>query len=160
MGLDMYLSANIYVGAWGHSGDAAREQYRKITEALGLGSEVLCIGAPSLTVSVNVAYWRKANAVHAWFVDECGGGVDECQEIEVSKEQLATLVETCKAALIAYENGETDLAAETLAPESGFFFGSTEIDEWYAEDLHHTIKTLEPLITDDRFPYFTYQASW
>ena len=28
---------------------------------------------------VCVAYWRKANAIHSWFVENCQDGVDECQ---------------------------------------------------------------------------------
>ena len=35
-----------------------------------------------------IAYWRKANAIHGWFVRNCADGVDECQPIAVSREAL------------------------------------------------------------------------
>ena len=31
-----------------------------------------------------VAYWRKFNALHNWFVQNCQDGVDECQYAEVT----------------------------------------------------------------------------
>lgn len=46
-----------------------------------------------------IGYWRKANAVHGWFVRECADGVDECQEIFVSREQLLQLRSDCNNAL-------------------------------------------------------------
>jgi hypothetical protein len=52
--------------------------------------------------------------------------------------------------------------AELLPPESGFFFGSTEIDEWYWNDIEHTIKMLEGLLNDEALKEydFEYQSSW
>lgn len=38
-----------------------------------------------------IGYWRKANAIHGWFVRNCAEGVDECQPIAVSREQLEAL---------------------------------------------------------------------
>lgn len=38
------------------------------------------------SIAEDVGYWRKANAIHAWFVKNVQGGVDNCQSHEVSKE--------------------------------------------------------------------------
>jgi len=46
-----------------------------------------------------VGYWRKANAIHGWFVRELAGGIDECQPIHVSRENLITLRQLCLEAL-------------------------------------------------------------
>jgi len=46
-----------------------------------------------------VGYWRKANAIHGWFVRELAGGVDECQPIHVSRENLVVLRQLCLEAL-------------------------------------------------------------
>lgn len=46
-----------------------------------------------------VGYWRKANAIHGWFVRELANGVDECQPIHVSRENLITLRQLCLEAL-------------------------------------------------------------
>lgn len=46
-----------------------------------------------------IGYWRKANAIHGWFVNECADGVDECQEIPVSREQLERLLAVTREVL-------------------------------------------------------------
>ena len=68
MGLDMYLSQKVYLGhyAW----DKERDEYSKAEEIVKL---VGVVPQPdddwSVWVSVRVAYWRKANHIHKWFVD-------------------------------------------------------------------------------------------
>jgi hypothetical protein len=39
-----------------------------------------------------LGYWRKANAIHNWFVTKLANGVDECQQIEVSRDDLYALL--------------------------------------------------------------------
>lgn len=111
-----------------------------------------------------VGYWRKANAIHKYFVDYCGEGIDECQKMEVSLSALKNLLFNCKEILKHH-----DLAEILLPSQSGFFFGSTEYDEWYFKDLEDTIKIIEPVIEfleniekeDDSYNYSViYQASW
>lgn len=112
-------------------------------------------GSPHITVCPHAlitcaAYWRKANQVHAWFVEECGGGIDECQNIEVSAAKLGELVLLCRKALRDKE--------PLLEPRAGFFFGTTEIDESYWADLEDTVSQLAPLA---EFPgRMFYRASW
>lgn len=38
-----------------------------------------------------IGYWRKANAIHGWFVRNCADGVDERQPIKVSREDITAL---------------------------------------------------------------------
>jgi hypothetical protein len=38
-----------------------------------------------------VMYWRKANQIHKWFVDNVQDGVDDCKEYWVSEEKLQEL---------------------------------------------------------------------
>jgi hypothetical protein len=91
-----------------------------------------------------------ANAIHAWFVKNVQDGVDECQESYVSYEQLVELRDLCKK-VIKTKN------AELLPPQAGFFFGSTEVDEYYMEDLKETIKIIDALDPDGEY---VYRASW
>ena len=140
------------------------------------------------SVSVEVAYWRKANAIHNWFVENCGGGVDECQLMEISKVQLEKLLDTAKKVKEScvlvdgkINNGYTfkdgkevpimidgkyikdpSVAEELLPTTSGFFFGGTDYDEWYLEDIEDTIKQITEILetTDFDNEYITYQASW
>lgn len=133
-----------------------------------------------------IGYWRKANQIHRWFVENCGGGVDECQPIPVSREDLNSLLSTTQSVLdnvklvdgkvsngyILDENGQREviedgkviedpLLAHTLLPTtSGFFFGSTGYNEWYVEDLKDTVQILQDALSKYPEESFVYQASW
>jgi hypothetical protein len=47
-----------------------------------------------------------------------------------------------------------------LPTASGFFFGSTEYDEYYFEELERTERELNELLRDKTWDYLEYQASW
>jgi hypothetical protein len=155
MGLDMYLSATKYVGDWDHNNAEERAKYRAVLAPLGLEG-VRCDGSPSCTVSVNVAYWRKANQIHAWFVANVQEGKDDCQDCDVSREELAELVALCKVVLADHER------TDELPPAEGFFFGSTEIDQYYFDDLESTVKQLESVLANKQLEgmNFFYRSSW
>jgi hypothetical protein len=152
MGLDMYLKAKNYLSNFDFA-ESDKELNTKIKEILGL--EHHNDSDASIEVAVNVAYWRKANAIHAWFVEHCQDGRDECQESYVDREQLQELLDLCEKALI-------DKDADLLPPQSGFFFGSTEINEWYWDDLEHTAKVLSAILNDEKLERYSfyYQSSW
>jgi hypothetical protein len=183
----MYLSAEKYVGGWDHNTDAEKAEYATVAEAVGL-SGFRCDGAPCLTARLNVAYWRKANAIHKWFVDNVQGGRDECQLSWVKREQLQALADLCEEVLAGSElvmadvedgstfgNGagkpnvvrrlmvkDSGLAAAKLPTQSGFFFGGTGYDRGYVEDLRSTADQLRAVLADERFKGFDfyYQSSW
>lgn len=116
-----------------------------------------------LVVQINCAYWRKANSVHAWFVDTVQGGIDDCDEYPVEGEQLALLRSKCLDALTAYNDGDLVKAEEIMTPRQGFFFGGYEIDEWWARDMAETVEQLERVINlAAQFPVvtFLYHSSW
>ena len=100
MGLDMYLYRREYVGGWDWKSvkDDGKERafYDTILEYTNLPR---CEASPHANVEVCVAYWRKANAIHKWFVDNCQGGEDRCQEAEVSREDLENLWALCNKVL-------------------------------------------------------------
>ena len=104
-----------------------------------------------------IGYWRKANAVHSWFVQHCADGVDECQEIYVSLEKAKELRNTVDRVLECHEKSE-----KLLPTQDGFFFGSTEYDEWYYENLKYTKDLLDKVISlcDGGRYSIVYQASW
>lgn len=161
MGLDMYLSAEKYVGGWDYLPEAEKNLFDLIVQGVGT-KELVTSGSPSVYVKTTVAYWRKVNAVHSWFVRELAKGVDECQEIYVSLEDMKRLIADCHAALDLYHDGKHKEASELMPPKSGFFFGDTGMDEWWAEGLEETIKQLTPLVAPevcDKFS-FHYRASW
>lgn len=157
MGLDMYLSAEKYFGNWKHSSPEEKAAYQAITKSAGI-ENFSCSGHPALTVNVKVAYWRKANAIHQWFVDNVQNEEDDCREHYVAREQLQTLVDLCKQVLESKN-------ATPLPPQEGCFFGSSKVDKGYWEDLRDTVSKIEallasPLFADGKQWSFHYRASW
>lgn len=100
-------------------------------------------------------YWRKSNQIHEWFVKNAQRGIDNCAMYYVSKESLLQLKEICEKIL-----EDNNLASSLLPTRSGFFFGSTEYDEWYFEDIKYTAEKLNELLKKDKYDWFKYQSSW
>ena len=158
----MYLTASKYVGGWEHTDENERLAYRKILEILGL-PDVGCEHSPNMNIEVTVAYWRKANQVHNWFVKNCQGGEDNCQKTYVPREKLQELLDTCCELLRFKDSGdEKEVVEKTLPPTAGFFFGSIEIDDWYWQDIEDTITQLEKVLGNPELANmsFYYEASW
>jgi hypothetical protein len=154
MGLDMYLSGKRYMSKYFDAEDAARIE--KVNEALGFkGEEDADYGAQEVTF--RVGYWRKANAIHKWFVNHVQNGQDDCQEYHVSREQLEQLRDICKAVLTNFGK-----ASELLPSASGFFFGGTDYDDSYKQDLEYTVARIERILADKALEKcdFYYQSSW
>jgi hypothetical protein len=162
MGLDMYLRAEKYVGGWEHGPDESKAEFKAVLNAIGaegIASEY----SPSLTVNVMVAYWRKANAIHDWFVNNVQGGEDECKPHHVDRKQLEELRDLCQRLVATHKENPANakaLAEELLMPKEGFFFGSYEIDENYWADIYNTIKQLDRVLALSNDYYFVYQSSW
>jgi hypothetical protein len=163
MGLDMYLYRREYISGWDWNDNPKEEKmYKDILEYTGAKR---CVGSPHAQIEVCVAYWRKANAIHGWFVNQLGGGVDECQSIYASKEDLEKLRMACNNVLkmpVGMGIGPEHVAADYgLLPTRGFFFGSYEIDEYYMEDLRFTITQIDAVLgTSGEYSDFIYRASW
>ena len=111
----------------------------------------------SYIVQTEAGYWRKANQIHDWFVNICQDGVDECQKTWLKPEQLMSLRS------LINEIGNSQSKAKLLLPtSSGFFFGSTEYNEYYFDDLRDTKQILKDVLkkaTLDNWQ-LSYQSSW
>jgi hypothetical protein len=144
MGLDQYLSVKRYVSKNlfdpAHRTSQPNEKYNEVLVASGLASYdgTDWCGA---NVEVVAIYWRKANAIHQWFVDNCADGADNCKPVTLYLDSLEELLRVCKET-----KAEPHKASELLPTSDGFFFGSTDYDDWYWEDLDRTIVELTALI--------------
>ena len=104
-----------------------------------------------------IGYWRKANQIHRWFVQNVQNGVDDCDAYKVTKEQLIQLHNTCNEVL-----NDHSLAEELLPAQSGFFFGNTDYDTWYYNDIENTKRIIDEILEyksyclDDLY----YSSSW
>lgn len=154
MGLDMYLSAKRYLSKYFDKTDS--DKVESINSLFNfVGDEDNDYGAKEVTF--RAAYWRKANAIHQWFVANVQDGKDDCSEYFVSREQLESLLELCERII-----ADPKLAKEQLPTTSGFFFGSTEYDEYYLQDIEYTATRLKRILAEEAFAKadFYYQASW
>ena len=145
MGLDMYL----YARQFAFNGFKNQDLYNKLVQEAPFALD-------TATLQVQVAYWRKANQIHKWFVDHVQDGKDDCEEYRVTRDQLQLLVDNCKLVLMNKEE------AKTLLPrQEGFFFGSYEYDEYYWFDIQDTIEQLEKVLNEYPEEWdFQYQSSW
>ena len=158
MGLDMYLTAEKYISGYS-------EQTKRDIALEGLeGDHPPTTEGTSVTISLDVAYWRKANQIHNWFVERVQGGEDDCRTYHVPLEDLRELVTTCEGLLV---KRDPELAEEELPTASGFFFGNTEYEDDYWADLEDTVAQLRPVLewfdADEkrRFNWdLQYRASW
>lgn len=135
-----------------------------------------------------VAYWRKANQIHRWFVENVQDGVDNCDYYKVSKEQLEELLDLCKEILDnvelidgkvyngykvengikmpIYEEGKVitnkQMCEDLLPTQEGFFFGSTEYDQYYIDDIKNTVEQIEKIFDEVDFNKYElyYHSSW
>jgi len=160
MGLDMYLYKKTYVKRWEHT----EPEKLYTVDVLRGGKPVPHIKPERIKfVTEEVAYWRNANHIHQWFVDNVQyasyiwNGVDECQTSYVYSSVLQKLLDVCKQVV---EN--PDLAPELLPTQEGFFFGSTKYDEGYFDDVKETITMLESILSEEGAERsdFEYRASW
>ena len=123
-------------------------------------------------------YWRKANAIHNFFVENVQDGDDNQRDYVISKSVIEDLCERCDLVLqlldrcpkrevqycCGYQRNDKGEAVEmydtsivydvgdeiqSLLPTSGgFFFGGTEYDEWYRRDILDTKELCDKLLIE------------
>lgn len=152
MGLDMYLYKKNYIkqGDW-YKPEVVNEVIVKT------GGEIDKNIKPERVKYVveEVGYWRKANQVHNWFVQNVQSGNDDCGSYYVSRDKLQELLDICNKVLANNENAE-----QLLPTAQGFFFGSDSYDEWYFNDIINTKKIIEECLEDEHADDFEYSSSW
>lgn len=165
----MYLQWRKYVG--GYKVSITRDEN---TEEVGNVSYLI----------VETGYWRKANAIHKWFVENVQDGEDDCKEYYVDENDLKKLLDVVNRVLGAsklvswkvnngysFKDGkkipiveqgkyieDSTVAQELLPCAEGFFFGSTDYDEGYYNDLVDTKKIIEEALQSSDSHY--YHSSW
>ncbi len=142
MGLDMSLYKKHYV----------QIEERPALEITGVKNHIDT--SKVMFILEDFGYWRKANAIHSWFVTNVQDGDDNCGTYYVSREQLAELLATVNDVLADHSK-----APELLPTQSGFFFGSTDYDNFYFSDLEDTKNILTEALKDTEADY-EYQSSW
>ena len=160
----MYLTRETYVKNWEHM--KAQEKHKititKAGKATGIKPERVSY------ITEEIGCWRKANAIHKWFVDNVQDGKDDCRTAHVSREKLEELLDVCKKVAKASKlvDGklieDASVAKELLCTTEGFFFGNTDYNEYYLENVKYTIKMLEGVLAekDEAMGDYEYHSSW
>ena len=159
----MYAARRHRVKQWDHQ--QPKDRY-SVTVTKG-GKPVAGIKPECISVvEEEVMYWRKANHIHAWFVENVQNGQDDCGTYYVPEEKLRELLAVCKHVIekselvdgtvstgtlydkehpdgIALREAgqvikDNDVASSLLPRQSGFFFGSSEYDGDYLWDIQET----------------------
>ncbi len=182
MGLDMTLSKRTNLRNWSHT--AAGDKYKLVVTKGGKPTNIKTERVNYIIE--NVYDWRKANQIHAWFVENVQDGNDDCGEYYVPIEKLQELLSLCEQVIKAsklvsgkvtngyrieadgtqtpiLEDGkyieDPSVAKELLPNQEGFFFGSQEYNEWYLDDIVRTQEILAEVLDDTDSDYY-YQSSW
>ncbi len=99
MGLDMYLRGKTFLWRdWRNDENNERRDSFRVTD-----------------VTIDLGYWRKHPDLHGYIVRTFAGGVDECQEIPLSADDLRKIIAAIKA--------------KQLPHTEGFFFGASDGSE-------------------------------
>lgn len=109
------------------------------------------------TVDEECAYWRKANQIRAWIVEHTDYPSNgNCTDYRLTQSELKSLVADCKRVLLDHS-----LASKLLPTSAGFFFGDTEYNERYFDNLESTVQQVGDIIkTTDFDMYDIYYTEW
>jgi hypothetical protein len=134
MGLDQYLNGRKFYGRYN---DHPRTEDGFVIEE----------------IQIALGYWRKHPNLHGYIVKEFNDGNDNCQDIELTAEQIKQIIEAVQE--------------DKLPTTEGFFFGHSDGSEqqetldilgralgWLAFDLEKTDRAGMP------WKSVVYRASW
>lgn len=91
-------------------------------------------------VSREDMYYRKVNCLYAYFNDRL-----EDEQCLVTKADVEDIIDRAKNVLLAHDE---ETSAQLLPTQSGFFFGSTEYDEYYYDDIADVYKDFTKYLED------------
>lgn len=112
-------------------------------------------GFPLVSKTLELGYWRKHPNLHGYIVETFADGVDECQRIELSEDDMKKIIE-------AIEN-------DKLPYTEGFFFGKSykSGEPGYEREKQESIDTFKKAIEwvtkpglEDEWRFVKYRASW
>lgn len=133
MGLDMYLKGSSFNWTNWKKPEGKR---RPMSEGFEIEEEVLLLG-----------YWRKHPNLHGYIVNTFAKGMDDCQQIDLTEEDIENIIEAIKN--------------NKLPTTLGFFFGKSDGSE-DTESIRILQDALKWLKSDKRNKSKSvyYKASW
>lgn len=117
MGLDMYLKGDQYCSDHSHNGDVKRPM---LDEKYDISN-----------YQIEFGYWRKHADLHGYIVKTFADGADNCQEIELSPDDLDKIIMAIREDKLVKDH-------------QGFFFGnSTEFGYYQEPEKNFAISCFE-----------------
>lgn len=117
------------------------------------------------SITEEYAYWRKADAIHNWMVENVQNGEDNCGTFYVPEDAMENLLTLVNEVLDADPKDQMAVAMDVL-PSMSVYFSKNNKEEafaFYLEDLAHTKRVFESALEEARSPrpvYFEYWSSW
>ena len=124
--------------------------------------------------SEEVGYWRNADAIHDWFIENVQKGNDDCKTYVVPRLKLQELKDTCEKVLKSLEEGGFTIHKEKDWEDKDIdvtIYQNTKLaekllptceryDNIYKEDLEHTIEICNWCLSQDIPNSKFYYCSW
>ena len=108
-------------------------------------------------------YFRKFNFIYKYFENS----LDCNEQCWVDRCELEDIAQSCKDILAIYDKTAEDnsnaikLAKELLPTTNGFFFGNTDYNEFYFQQLEDALDTIEHFLGNLKKDEYVYvQMSW
>ena len=163
VGLDCWLYAKRYI--WSDDRVELDDLQRIVASFISKGQDIFEeMKDFTLTeLKFEVGYWRKANQIHNWFVNNVQEGQDDCKSYSVDIEKLKEFLEIIDRILNEKDKKkQMGLAKELLPSQSGFFFGRTDYDKYYFDELVKTKKIINKVLKIKNISQYDieYGSSW
>jgi len=98
---------------------------------------------------------RKENHIQAYVEGEVGD-VDNCGYLPLSKTDVQRLVDR-----LARVDADHEQAGVLLPTQEGFFFGGTDYDDWYFQDVKQELEEFRTILDEwDEDAVYAYWAWW
>lgn len=188
MGLDMYLTKKVEVHKKGTTFYSLISRGAELDEGVEPSkffieddNERIEISADFIGFDLDKIYWRKANAIHNWFVTHIQNDEDDCKPYILYEEKIIELRDVCKSIIEEEEEHGRDkaieLADELLPTSDGFSFGDisyvdlgdTSYNDYYFDTVKETYDEIVRIIKTDEMAsgkgyvthiFYEYRSSW
>jgi hypothetical protein len=159
MGLDQYLSAKktFSNSQWGK--DEERRIHAEIVSAVD-ASSILEADHPYVVVEITVAYWRKARAIHDWFLSNCVYANNAGYSFHVTRDELWALHDLCVVIPFGLAVHGDEYADSRIPNPSWFGGGDEKYGDWYKESLKYTADVIFKLLSDGKNENLAFEYSW
>lgn len=112
---------------------------------------------PESIVEAREYSFRKVNALQGYFEDNFEE-IQNGEEFYFDEEHILKLKKVTD--WILKNKDDKDYISKYLPPADGFFYGSSDVDEWYFQDVEHINKVMREIMSTPNRVSYKYWAWW